>query len=125
MCVLAVVMLVVQDWSGFATLTTSDYWGVGTLAVLALVAEMQRLSIQVGGDSGGSSIGFLPLFTLLLLFGPAAALGTMVMLGVVMGYGLRRKELLRANFNIAQWVVSTALGGMAFAAAGGGTARGP
>ncbi len=119
MCVLAVVMLVVQDWSGFATLSTSDYWGVGTLAVLALVAEMQRLSIKVGGDSGGSSIGFLPLFTLLLLFGPAAALGTMVMLGLVMGYGLRRKELLRANFNIAQWVVSTALGGMAFVAAGG------
>ena len=119
MCVLALVMLLLVDWGQMAALSARDYWGLCILALLALLSEQQALSIKIGGVSGGSSIGFLPLFTLVLLFGPAATVGTMVMVGAVAEYLIRHKEPLRANFNIAQWAVSTALGGMAFSAAGG------
>ena len=119
MCVLAVIFLMLQDWSQVGQLSGADLWGLSTLALLALVSEQQAVSIKVGGTSGGSSIGFLPLFTSVLLFGPAATVGTILATGFVVEYLIRRKEPIRANFNLAQWVISTAIGGWAFSATGG------
>ena len=118
-CVVAGAFLVLQDWSQLTTLNSADYWGLGTLALLALVSEQQAVHIKVGRVTSGSSIGFLPLFTLVLLFGPAATVATVLAMGAVVEYAIRRKEAIRANFNLAQWVVSTAVGGWAFTAAGG------
>ncbi len=118
-CVVALVSLSLQDWGQLGYLVQRDYWGLAVLALLALFAEQQALKIKVGRVSGGSSIGFLPLFTLVLLFGPAATVGTTAITSAVVEYLIRRKEPLRANFNIGQLVVATALGGMAFTAAGG------
>ncbi|MDA0310751.1 MAG: hypothetical protein O2992_01375 [Gemmatimonadetes bacterium] len=115
-CVVAGAFLVLQDWSQLTTLNSADYWGLGTLALLALVSEQQAVHIKVGRVT---SIGFLPLFTLVLLFGPAATVATVLAMGAVVEYAIRRKEAIRANFNLAQWVVSTAVGGWAFTAAGG------
>ena len=92
MCVLAVIFLMLQDWSQVGQLSGADLWGLITLALLALVSEQQAVSIKVGGTSGGSSIGFLPLFTSVLLFGPAATVGTILATGFVVEYLIRRKE---------------------------------
>jgi len=118
-CLVALVLLFMQDWGQLAYLAHRDYWGLATLALLALFAEQQALKIKIGRVSGGSSIGFLPLFTLVLLFGPAATVGTTAATGAIVEYLIRRKEPLRANFNIGQLVIATALGGMAFTATGG------
>lgn len=119
MCILAAVLLAAAGWGAIPTLSRGDYWGLATLALLALAAEQQALSIKMAGVSGATSIGFLPVFTLLLLFGPAVTVGTMVVVGASVEYFIRRSSPLRASFNVAQYVVATALGGMAFSAAGG------
>lgn len=119
MCALAFLLLVATDWGELAQLSSRDFGGLAVLALLALFTEQQALRVGAGNVSGGSSIGFLPLFTLLLLFGPVATVGTMAITGPVVEYLIRRKEPLRANFNIAQYIAATALGGMAFSAAGG------
>lgn len=119
MVALAVVLLAFLDWASLWSLSQVDLWGLGTLGLLALFSEQQALKIGAGKVSGGSSVGFLPLFTMVLLFGPVAAVATMVVTGPAVEYLIRRKEPLRANFNIAQYISATALGGFAFTAAGG------
>lgn len=119
MAALAGLLLAFVDWSQLARFSSTELLGLGTLALLALFSEQQAVSIGAGKVSGGSSVGFLPLFTILLLFGPVAAVATMLVTGPAVEYLIRQKEPIRANFNIAQYVCATALGGLAFTAAGG------
>lgn len=119
MCGLAALLTLLQDWTTFSEIVQNDYWGLGTLALLALFTEHQALVIGRGKATGGTSIGFLPLFTVLVLFGPAATVAVMLINGPIVEYVIRQKEPLRANFNIAQYSAAAALGGIAFSAAGG------
>ncbi len=107
------------DWTILARLTGPQLTGVGTLTLLALFSEQQSVRIGAGKVSGGSSVGFLPIFTLLLLFGPSVAVASMMVTGPAVEYLIRKKEPIRAHFNVAQYVVATAVGGIAFSAAGG------
>ena len=116
---LAIVALWATDWAQLRAVASQDFWGLATLVLLYLVAEQQALSFKAAGLSGQTSIGFLPLFTVVLLFGPAAAVGTMLLGGIVLEYFVRHKELIRANFNVSQWIIAAALGGAAFMASGG------
>ncbi len=118
-CVLATFLAVRQDWTAFVGWAAEDYWGFATLIVLGIAAEQQALTIKVGRIAGGSSIAFLPLLTIVLLFGPTPAVVFYIVGGVIAEYLIRHKEPWRANFNVGQYVASTALGGAAFTAAGG------
>jgi putative nucleotidyltransferase with HDIG domain len=108
-----------MDWGSLLLLQRQHVWGLTTLIVLALVAEGQAVTIRVGHNAGGSSIAFLPLLTIVLLFGPAATVLAMMVNGVIAEYLIRRKEALRANFNVGQYVLSTAIAGLTYSAAGG------
>lgn len=118
-CVVALALAAAQDWRSLGSLGADHAAGLATLVVLALVAEGQAITVRVGRNSGGSSISFLPLLTIVLLFGPAVTVGAMFVNGFVAEYLVRRKESIRANFNIGQYVLSTALAGLAYQAAGG------
>lgn len=118
-CGLAALLAVSQDWAAFAQTVQGNYWGLIALALLALFTEHQALVIGRGKASGGTSIGFLPLFTVLVLFGPAATVAVMMVNGPIVEYLIRQKEPLRANFNIAQYVAAAGLGGLAFTLVGG------
>ncbi|MHB1191649.1 MAG: HD-GYP domain-containing protein [Longimicrobiales bacterium] len=108
-----------MDWRALALLERQHYWGLATLVLLALVAEGQAVTVRVGHNAGGSSISFLPLLTIVLLFGPAATVLAMLVNGTIAEYLIRRKEPLRANFNVGQYVLSTAIAGLTHMAAGG------
>lgn len=118
-CTVALILALAMDWLGLVSLGLAHASGLVTLVLLALVAEGQAVTIRVGRNSGGSSISFLPLLTIVLLFGPTATVGAMLLIGLVAEYVIRRKEPIRANFNIGQYVLSTALAGLAYEAAGG------
>lgn len=118
-CGLAGALAFVQDWATFAQVVPSDWVGLATLALLALYTEHQSLVVGRGRATGRTSIGFLPLFTVLVLFGPAATVAVMLFNGPIVEYLIHRKEPIRANFNIAQFSAAAGLGGLAFVAAGG------
>lgn len=118
-CSAGILLVYFMDWGGLALIAPRDFWGLGVLALLGLVAEQQALIIKVGRVVGGSSIAFLPLLMLVLLYGPAATVAAMVVSGSVVEYLVRRNPPLRANFNIGQYVASAGLAGLAFELAGG------
>jgi len=118
-CLVAGLIIVLTDWSDLAYLFPQDLGGLGTLILFGILAEQQALTIKVGPAAGGSSIGFLPLLTIVLLFGPTAAVASILVSSTIVEYVLRRRGPLRANFNIGQYAVATAVAGWAFAASGG------
>lgn len=124
-CLLAGGLLFSADWGSLLQLGTGGFWGFGALLVLGLLAEQQALTIKIGRIAGGSSVIFLPLLTIVLLFGATAALAFMICVAPISQYGFQRKEPLRANFNIGQYIASTELGALAYHAAGGAPIAGP
>jgi putative nucleotidyltransferase with HDIG domain len=116
-CALAV--LANHDWLAFSEFPWVSAYGFLALLILGFLSESWALTITVGRSAGGSSITFLPLLTSILLFGAPAAVIFMLFTGLVGEFLIRKKEPRRAIFNVAQYVVSTAVGGWAFAAVGG------
>ena len=118
-CVLAVGALAVLPWRDLLFLSPGDLLGWGLLGILGLLAESLAITVVVGGSAGHSSITFLPLLACVLLFGPTPAVLLMAVTGGIAEFLIRRKEKIRATFNLAQYVVSTSAAGLAFSAAGG------
>lgn len=120
----AIVALVTRDWSrlnpdGF--LFQEGHWvGFVVLLSLGLISESLTLPITIGKKAGStSSIAFLPLLSSLLLFGPEPTVLFIALTGTVGEFGIRKKEVIKASFNSAQYVLAAAVGGMVFSALGG------
>jgi putative nucleotidyltransferase with HDIG domain len=118
-CVIAVALATRVDWHQLTLLSSVDYWGLATLILLGLVAEGQALPIKMGGTASGSSIAFLPIFTIVLLFGPAATVLSMIISGPIVEFLIRKKTPVRANFNIGQYILSTSIAGLVYSQVGG------
>lgn len=118
-CAGALGLSLLIDWGALGLFETADVWGFVTLVALGVIAEAQAVTIRVGKNFGGSSISFLPLLTTVLLFGPASTVLAFFVIGFIAEYFIRRKGALRANFNIGQYVLSTAVAGITYQAAGG------
>jgi putative nucleotidyltransferase with HDIG domain len=127
MVTLALISLGVQDWNAILPTDLSAFrdafdpiTGFIVLLLLGFFSESVTLPIAIGRKAEStSSIIFLPLLSALLLFGPTPTVLFMAITGVSGEFLIRRKELLRASFNSAQYVVATAVGGATFAALGG------
>jgi putative nucleotidyltransferase with HDIG domain len=120
MVVLAIGAIGIQDWSILSAFSVYDWLGFSVLLVLGLLSEAATLSISVGKQTGStSSIIFLPLLSSILIFGPVPTVLFMAVTGFVGEFLFRRKEALRAAFNTSQYVVATAVGGVAFSRLGG------
>ena len=89
--------LFLADWSVLDHISTEAWTGLLALVILGLISESLSLTVKVGGNSGSSSITFLPLLTCVLLFGPVPA----VMLHAATGsFGeiiVRRTEPIKAD----------------------------
>ncbi|GMV07049.1 MAG: metal-dependent phosphohydrolase [Gemmatimonadota bacterium] len=118
-CMAAAATALLMDWETMFMLKRADLAGFATLLVLAVVAESQAVTIRVGRNAGGNSIAFLPLLTIVVLFGPASAVLAVFFNGVVAEHFIRRKELQRAVFNVGQLVLSTAIAGLTYQVSGG------
>lgn len=111
--------LLLADWASLFTLPPEAWLGLLALITLGLLSESLSLTIKVGGNSGSSSITFLPLLACVLLFGPVPALALHVTTGTFGEVVIRRKLPIKAVFNIGQFALSTVLAGFAFTAVGG------
>ncbi len=117
---LALGAIAIQDWALLTALGSSDWLGFFVLLILGFLSESATLSISVGKQAGStSSIIFLPLLASVLIFGPVPTVLFMGLTGFFGEFVIRRKEILRAAFNTAQFVVATALGGAVFVRLGG------
>lgn len=111
--------LVLTDWSLLAGLAAPKVLGFAALVAMGLLSESLAIRLTVGRTSGNTSITFIPLLASVQLFGPAAAVTLMAVTG---GFGevvVRKKEPIRAVFNISQWIVSASIAGWAFSVLGG------
>jgi len=116
---LAVGSLCLLDWMSLASMPQEARAGLLALVILGLVSESLSLSVQVGGNSGSSSITFLPLLTCVLLFGPIPAVLFHAATGVFGEVLVRRNEPIKATFNIGQYLLSTVVAGVVFQMIGG------
>ena len=117
--VLSLCALPLADWSSLTTLPPEAWLGLLALITLGLLSESLSLTIKVGGNSGSSSITFLPLLACVLLFGPVPALALHVTTGVFGELIIRRTEPIKTVFNIGQFTLSTVLAGFVFSQVGG------
>ena len=117
--VLSLGSLPLVDWASLFGLPAEAWAGLLALITLGLLSESLSLTIKVGGNSGSSSITFLPLLACVLLFGPAPALILHATTGTFGELIIRQKLPIKAIFNISQFVLSTVVGGLVFTAVGG------
>lgn len=113
-------LALLMDWSQLQELPR-HHWlsGFGLLLLLGLLSEATAFSHRIAHQRGNSSLVFLPVVTCVILFGPAASMLFIAVTVVIVEFGIRRKETIRALFNTAQSSVATGLAGLAFAVAGG------
>ncbi len=111
--------LFLVDWASLVSLPPEAWAGLLALVTLGLLSESLSLTVKVGGNSGSSSITFLPLLACVLLFGPAPALILHATTGTFGEVLIRKKSPIKAVFNVGQFVLSTSIAGLAFSALGG------
>ncbi|MFC1661587.1 HD-GYP domain-containing protein [Gemmatimonadota bacterium] len=116
---LATACVLLLPWDNLSALPRTHIIGIIALTGLGLLSESLAVTFTVARNRGNSSITFLPLLACVLLFGPAAAVLLMGVSGGIAEFLIRRKEAIRAFFNLSQYVTSTTIAGMAYAAAGG------
>jgi putative nucleotidyltransferase with HDIG domain len=118
-CALAVASQALLQWSDFFMLSDSDLAGLAALTVLGFISESLALTVRFGGSAGNSSITFLPLLACVIVFGPTPAVVFLGVTGLVAERGIRKKEAMRAYFNLGQYLLSTTLAGLVFLEWGG------
>lgn len=113
----------VVDWSQFWELPTTSLWGLAVMVLFGVAAERLSVSMVVGGTGNSTnSVAYLPLLATVLLFGPAAGILFLTVAHLVGDFLIWKKESIKGFFNVAQHVLSGALGGIAFYQLGGAAA---
>jgi hypothetical protein len=114
MCVLAMAALGLTEWGLLTSLSNEHLLGLTALMGMGVLSEALSIRWTVGKKAGNTSITFIPLLASVQLFGPPAAVVLMFVTGAVGEFLIRRKDLERGLFNVAQWTVSTFVAGLAF-----------
>jgi putative nucleotidyltransferase with HDIG domain len=118
-CAAAAASVLIVPWQDLAGLSLSDIIGLALLMAFTLLAERLAVGMSVVSRGSTQTLTFIPILTCVLLFGPAAPVLLMVITGSLAEFYIRRKETLKAVFNVAQYVLSTSLAGWTFALSGG------
>lgn len=106
-------------WRDLLALPIESLAALATLMALGLLSERLSVATIVGQSGGTHSVTFIPLLASVLLFGPAAPVLFVGVVGTVGEFLFRRKGITRGLFNVAQYILACALGGLLFSAAGG------
>ena len=104
---LAVLCLILVPWEALATLPPQHVLGLFLLMVLSLLSEKLSVGFSFSPRGGSHTITFIPLLAAVLLFGPAAPVLLMTVTGAVAEMFIRKKEPIRAAFNVAQYALAT------------------
>ena len=113
-CVSATLLLLTQDWSILSDLARRDWQGLLVLFALGLLSE--SLTVRFAGARGGGThtITFIPLLASVLLFGPAVGVLFFAVTGALAEFLIRRKEFIRAAFNVGQYIVAASVAGLVY-----------
>ncbi|HSG07494.1 MAG TPA: hypothetical protein VLA36_04000, partial [Longimicrobiales bacterium] len=118
-CLAGIAAQPLLDWAAFLALGPKHWWGLAALTLLGVVSESLAVTIKFGGSAGNTSITFIPLSASVLAFGAPSAVVFVFLTGLVAEFVIRKKEPIRATFNIGQYLLATALAGWVFASAHG------
>jgi putative nucleotidyltransferase with HDIG domain len=121
-----VLCLLTRDWAGLLSLPEGTLWGLGGLTLVALLSETLAVAVNSGtGHRTTASVTFLPILAAIQLFGQTGAVALAIVTLPFAEVFVRRKDALRATFNIAQVLVATTIAGTVFEVLGGEALQGP
>jgi len=118
--VAAISLLFLTDWSVPPIADTAFWNGIVAFTLLGIASDSAFLPVpRISQARVGSSVVFIPFLASVLLFAPPWPMIIAGTTGLVAHYIVRRKTLVRASFNTAQYMLFVGLGGVAYAALGG------
>ena len=113
----AIAVWVAADLAGVGpTFGSGDRAGLAAFVAVALIAEMMAVDFRLGGDQQQphASMAFLPFLGMIAVFSPPIAI---VAVASVVGFSqivVRRNEMPRSIYNIAQAAITAGLAGLVF-----------
>lgn len=116
----AVSLLFGTEWY-IPPITNTAFWNaLVAFAVLGIASDSAFLPVpRISNARVGSSVVFIPFLASVLLFAPPWPMVIAGTTGLVAHFIVRRKQLVRALFNTAQYILFVGLGGSVYAALGG------
>jgi len=99
----------------------TGFWnGIIAFTILGIVADSSFLPVpRISGARLGSSVNFVPFLASVMLFEPPWPMLIALVTGSISQLVVRRKSLVRASFNTAQYMLAVGLGGLVYTALGG------
>lgn len=112
----ALSFVLILEWGPLRQFSGSDVWGLATFVALAVLSQAMAVDSIVGASRPvKSSIAFLPLLALAVVFPPIAVVIAAGGMSMVNELVIRRDRVwTRALFNIAQIMLSYGLAGWLF-----------
>lgn len=116
----AVTLLVATDWY-VPSFSDKAFWNaLVAFTVLGIASDSSFLPVpRISSARVGSSVVFIPFLASVLLFPAPWPMLIACVTGLVAQLIVRRKTLVRASFNTAQYMLFVGLGGLAYRALGG------
>lgn len=116
----AIALLLSAEWS-LPPISNTAFWNaLVAFLLLGIVSDSAFLPVpRISQAHVGSSVVFIPFLASVLLFAPPWPMVIAGVTGFVAHYVVRRKTLVRAAFNTAQYILFVGLGGVAYAGLGG------
>jgi len=116
----ACALLVLTDWY-VPSLSDNRFWNaLVAFMVLGIASDSSFLPLPRISRAGvGSSVVFIPFLASVLLFAPPWPMVIAFVTGLVAQLVVRRKTLVRASFNTAQYMLFVGVGGLVYTALGG------
>lgn len=119
-CSAAAVLLFATDWF-LPPISNSEFWNaLVAFTLLGIASDSAFLPVpRISSARVGSSVVFIPFLASVLLFAPPWPMAIAGITGLVAHYIVRRKTLVRALFNTAQYILFVGLGALVYSAFGG------
>ncbi len=118
-CIGAIAAMPIVPWADLAAMPADSSVAFAVLMILGLISERLTVATSVGQSGGTHSVVFIPLLASVLLFGAAGPVAFIALTGTIGEFLFRKKGLVRGAFNVAQYLLATALAGWLFAWSGG------
>ncbi|MEQ9570379.1 MAG: HD-GYP domain-containing protein [Longimicrobiales bacterium] len=115
----AIGLVPLVQWEDLAALPWDSSVAFVILTALGLFSERWSVAYSGGARGGSHTVTFIPLLACVLLFGSAGPVLFIGVTGTIAEVFFRKKGPLRATFNVAQYVLASAVAGIVFAQLGG------
>lgn len=116
----AIALLVVAEWHVPSLAETAFWNALAAFTILGIASDSSFLPIpRISNARVGSSVVFIPFLASVLLFQPPWPLVIAGVTGLISQLLIRRKGIIRASFNTAQYVLFVGLGGWVYRSLGG------